>query len=173
MPREEQEKIVDEYLRRRGHHDQPLRALETLHYSFDILIDFGAYRDIQRHRMATQILQPLSTTYGYSTPEEIREFGHQQMYEESMERAADLYERMAGALPHEAEYVLPLAFRRRVLLSCNLRELHHLISLRSSKEGHVSYRRIAQQIYHEVERVHPFLAKYIRVDLQEYPMARL
>ncbi len=173
MSRQEQERVIDDYLRRRGPHDQPLRALETLTYTFDVLIDFGAYRDIQRHRIATQIVQPLSTTYGYSTPEEVVRFGHQHVYDQAMEMAMGLYERMAEALPHEAEYVLPLAFRRRLLLTCNLRELHHLISLRSSKEGHVSYRRIAQQLFREVEKVHPFLARYIRVDLQEYPMARL
>jgi len=63
--------IIDEYLRRRGPHDQPLRALEHLYYTFDIVLDYGAFRDIQRHRMATQTRQECSTRYGYSMPDEL------------------------------------------------------------------------------------------------------
>ncbi|MFQ6112900.1 MAG: FAD-dependent thymidylate synthase [bacterium] len=170
---EEKQKIIDEYLKRRGKWDQPLRALEHIYYTFDILIDFGAFRDVQRHRMATQTSQLLTNKYGYSTPPEIIEFGNTSQFNECMERAGGLYERIAPKFPYEAQYVLPLAYRKRVLFTWNLRELHHFISLRSSKEGHISYRNIAQQVYKELERVHPFLAKYVRVDMSQYDMARL
>jgi thymidylate synthase ThyX len=69
--------------------------------------------------------------------------------------------------------VLPLAYRMRVLFTWNLRELYHFIQLRSAKQGHFSYRRIAQQVYGEIERVHPTLARYIRVDLGDYQLGRL
>ncbi len=151
-------RIIDEYLRRRGPHDQPLRALEHLYYTFDIVLDYGAYRDIQRHRMATQTRQLLSTRYGYSIPDDLLDYGLGQAFQTCMEQAADAYNRLAEAYPLEAQYVLPLAYRMRVLFTWNLRELCHFIQLRSAKQGHFSYRRIAQQVYAEIERVHPALA---------------
>ncbi len=173
LSREEKEGIIDEYLKRRGKHDQPLRALEHLTYTFDILVDFGAFRDIQRHRMATQTPQELGPIHGYSTPPEIARFGLSAAYEECMTRAREAYRVIAADFPGEAQYVLPLAFRKRVLFTWNLREIHHFVELRSAKQGHVSYRHIAQQVFKELERVHPLLAKYIRVDLEDYALARL
>jgi thymidylate synthase ThyX len=166
-------RIIDEYLRRRGPHDQPLRALEHLYYTFDIVLDYGAYRDIQRHRMATQTRQQLSTRYGYSVPEDVVAYGLGAVFQACMERAADAYNRIAKEYPLEAQYVLPLAYRMRVLFTWNLRELFHFIQLRSAKQGHFSYRRIAQQVYGEIERVHPALARYIRVDQSDYQLGRL
>jgi thymidylate synthase ThyX len=165
--------VIDEYLRRRGPHDQPLRALEHLYYTFDIVLDYGAFRDIQRHRMATQTRQELSTRYGYSLPDDIAAYGLGGVYHDCMARAAEAYERLAAAFPHEAPYVLPLAYRIRVLFTWNLRELFHFIQLRSAKQGHASYRRIAQQVYSEIARVHPALARYMRVDLADYQLGRL
>ena len=165
--------VIDEYLKRRGPHDQPLRALEHLSYTFDIVLDFGAFRDIQRHRMATQTRQDLSIDYGYSLPEEIMAYGLRQPFVDCMTRAAEVYTRMAAEFPLEAQYVLPLAYRVRVLFTWNLRELFHFIQLRSAKQGHRSYRSIAQLVYRELERVHPALARYIRVDLVDYPLGRL
>jgi thymidylate synthase ThyX len=166
-------RVIDEYLKRRGPHDQPLRALEHLTYTFDILVDFGAFRDIQRHRMATQTPQELEATHGHSTPPEIVRHGLLPPYEECMSRAEQAHRTMAADLPREAAYVLPLAFRKRVLFTWNLREICHFVQLRSAKQGHASYRQIAQQVFREIERVHPLLAKYIRVDLEDYALARL
>ena len=166
-------RIIDEYLRRRGPHDQPLRALEHLYYSFDLVLDYGAYRDIQRHRMATQTRQSLSTRYGYSVPDDLVAYGFGDTFQTCMERAALAYNRIAGEYPLEAQYVLPLAYRIRVLFTWNLRELFHFIQLRSAKQGHFSYRRVAQQVYAEIERVHPALARYIRVDQSDYQLGRL
>ena len=166
-------RIIDEYLRRRGPHDQPLRALEHLYYTFDIVLDYGAYRDIQRHRMATQTRQSLSTRYGYSVPDDLVAYGLGEAFRTCMVQAADAYNRIAEEYPLEAQYVLPLAYRIRVLFTWNLRELFHFIQLRSAKQGHFSYRRIAQQVYAEIERVHPALARYIRVDHADYQLGRL
>jgi thymidylate synthase ThyX len=173
LSREEKERVIDEYLKRRGRHDQPLRALEHLAYTFDILVDFGAFRDIQRHRMCTQTPQELGPVHGYSTPPEIAHYGLLAEYEACMARARDVYRVIAEDFPREAQYVLPLAFRRRVLFTWNLREIHHFVQLRSARQGHASYRHIAQQMFKEVERIHPLLAKYIRVDLHKYALPRL
>ena len=172
LSQEEKSRVIDEYLKRRGPHDQPMRALEHLTYTFDILVDFGAFRDIQRHRMVTQTPQESTALHGYSTPPEIARYGASAIFDECMSRAQSVYEVIARDLRHEASYVLPLAFRKRVLFTWNLREIHHFVQLRSNRQGHVSYRQIAQQVFREMERVHPLLAKYIRVDLDEYSLAR-
>jgi thymidylate synthase ThyX len=123
--------------------------------------------------MATQTRQELSTHYGYSVPDDIVTYGLDDDYHACMTRAAEAHKRIAETFPREAPYVLPLAYRIRVLFTWNLRELCHFIQLRSAKQGHTSYRRIAQQVYGELERVHPALARYIRVDLADYPLGRL
>lgn len=170
---EERAGIIDEYLKRRGPHDQPLRALEDLVYTFEILVDFGAFRDIQRHRMATQLPQEFTAEHGYNVPPEIVEFGLEEPYRASMESARGAFEEIRKTCPLEAPYVLPLAYRRRVLFTWNLREMFHFVQLRSARQGHASYRAVAQEVYRELERVHPLLARYMRVDLEEYPLARL
>jgi thymidylate synthase ThyX len=82
----------------------------------------------------------------------------------SPERREFLFNKISKDFPKEAQYVVPLAFKKRTLFTWNLRELDHFIRLRSSKEGHTSYRKIAQQVFDEIEKVHPLLARYIRVD---------
>jgi thymidylate synthase ThyX len=172
QPREVRERIITEYLARRGPHDAPLRALEHLSYTFEVLVDFGAYRDLQRHRMAMQLRQALTPEHGYEIPEEAERHGFAALFRDGMARAADAYAALAPQFPEEAAYVLPLATRVRLLFTWNLRELHHFISLRSGKQGHPAYRRIAQQTFRELERVHPFLASFVRVDLKDYDLAR-
>jgi len=173
LSREEKERVIDDYLKRRRKHDQPLRALEHLYYTFDILVDYGAFRDIHRHRIATQTRQDLTVAHGYETPEELVRYGLKDTFDRCMERAAEAYAQIAQDFPLEAQYLVPLAYRIRVLFTWNLRELHHFIQLRSAKQGHISYRRIAQQVFKELEKIQPLLARYIRVDLSEYELGRL
>lgn len=172
MTRRDKELVIDEYLKRRGKWDAPLRALEHIYYTFEIVVDYGAFRDIQRHRMATQTNQLLSDELGWETPPELIKYGYGAAFDEAMELAGRAYRKISQQFPYEAQYVLPLAYRKRALFTWNLRELHHFISLRSSRQGHPSYRAIAQQVYRELERVHPLLARYIRVDLGDYALAR-
>jgi len=157
---------------RRGLFDAPPRALEHLQYTFEILVDFGAFRDIQRHRIATQQRQPLTPYCGYSIPREAAELDLEPVFRECLERAAEVYETIAATHPNEAAYVLPLAYRLRLLFTCNLRELHHFITLRSSKQGHISYRRIAQEMWRLVAAESPLMASFIRVDMHDYTLAR-
>lgn len=164
MSQKEKEKILDEALKRLGQFDRPLRELEHTYYTFDILIDYGAFRDIQRHRICTQTNQEFTPNYGYAIHDDIIAAGFEKKYHECMERAEETYKKIASEFPKEAQYILPLAYRKRVLITWNLRELFHFIPLRSSKKGHISYRRIAQQIWDEVNRIHPYFAKYIKVD---------
>lgn len=167
MPPEEKEKIIDEVLSKRGPYDAPPRELEHIYYTFDILMDYGAFRDIQRHRMCTQNSQVLSVIHGYDMPPEIIEAGLEKSYKEAMEKSTALYQKMFTDFPQEAQYAVLLAFRKRTLFTWNLRELHHFISLRSGLKGHISYRRIAQACWQKLNEIQPLLAKYIRVNMEE------
>jgi len=160
----EKENIIDEFLKKMGKYDIPMRELEHINYTFDILVDYGAFRDIQRHRICTQTNQELTVEHGYDILPEIADAGFKDEFEGCMKMAVETFNEISKDFPKEAQYVVPLAFRKRTLFTWNLRELHHFIKLRSSKEGHPSYRKIAQQVFDEIEKVHPLLARYIKVD---------
>jgi thymidylate synthase ThyX len=173
-------RVIAEYLARRrrygteehGYTDPPLRNLEHAYFTFDVLVDYGAYRDIQRHRMATQTAQRLGCEHGYETPELLARCGFAAAYAARMEQAAAAWGALAETHPDEAQYVVPLAFRKRVLFTWNLRALHHFVSLRSARQGHISYRRVAWAVWDELQRREPFLAEFIRVDRENYELAR-
>ena len=167
MPQSIKELAINEALKRRSPYDRPLRELEHIYYTFDILMDYGAFRDVQRHRMATQTNQAVTVRHGYAIPQDIVDAGFDMDFKLAMEKAADVFEKISKECPDDAQYVVPLAFRKRTLFTWNLRELHHFISLRSGKKGHISYRRIAQDCWREIEKIHPLLAKYIRVDTSD------
>ena len=165
MPEKAKEKIIDMALVKMGNFDWPVRELEYADYTFDMCADWGALgKDIQRHRICTQSSQLLTTELGYKMPEEIRTLKLDKDWEEIMQKIDDLYRRMSKKFPYEAQYVTTHGHRCRMLIKMNLREAHHLIKLRSGKHGHISYRRLAQEMWQEINRVHPALAKYIRVD---------
>lgn len=159
--------IIDEALKNRSPFDSPIRELEHIYYTFDILMDYGAFRDIQRHRMCTQTNQDVTTDHGFEIPKEIEEAGLIKSYKEIINKAIKLYKTIYPQFPKEAQYVVPFAFRKRVLITWNLRELHHFISLRSGQKGHISYRRIAQACWQQLEKIHPLLTKYIKVDMTD------
>ncbi|MFH0875346.1 MAG: FAD-dependent thymidylate synthase [archaeon] len=165
----ELDEIFSKYLGKMGKHDYPMREIEHVYYTFDVLVDYGAFRDIQRHRMCTQTTQDLTTEHGFSMPDEYNEVGLSAKYEKCMEKAAIANKFISVEFQKEAQYVIPLAYKKRVLFTWNLRELYHFIKLRSGKEGHISYRKIAWLCYGELAKVHPLLAKYLRVDKSEGP----
>lgn len=169
MGEKEKLKIIDEFLNEKSPYDAPLRELEHLNYTFDVLVDYGAFRDIQRHRMCTQTNQLVTTKNGYSLPEELIEAGFKKEFENAMLEAKETFGKIAEEMPYEAQYVIPLAYKKRVLMTWNLRELHHFIRLRSRREGHISYRKIAWHMYDELIKVHPFIAEYIACDKSEGP----
>ena len=160
--------VLDAILADRSNRRQrPPRALEHADYTFEIVANFAAYRDLHRHRMLTQERQPLGTDLGYDTSPDLAELGMRDAFERAVEEAARTHrrlEREAGAAV--AQYVVPLAFRVRWYLRANLREVYHLCELRTTPQGHPDYRWIAQQMFLRVQEVHPRLAAYARfVDL--------
>lgn len=159
---------------RRNRRDKPGRALENVTYSFDILANFGIYRDLQRHRLLTQERQDFTTAHGHDTPPELSEIGFLPEFQGCMERAHELHERLASDFPLEAQYVVPFAFRVRWYVKLSLREAIHLCELRSMPQGHPDYRSVVQDMWRQVEAVHPSLAAFGRfVNRDTYRLGRL
>lgn len=124
--------------------------------------------------MLTQQRQLLSARHGYAIPELVSDAGFGQEYREVMDRAAEVHGKIAADLPREAQYAVPFGYRVRWYFSVNLRALVWLCELRSMAQGHPAYRRVAQQMFLEVKRVHPRLARCFNfVDLNDYPLGRL
>jgi thymidylate synthase ThyX len=146
-----------------GKYDVPLRELEYSTYTFDVIMDQGAYAEFKRHRMMTQTPQKLTTQLGYTTPRLIAEAGFESQYQASMESAADMYDKLSQENWDVAQYVVPNGYNRRVLAQFNLREAYAFCQLRTAANAHFSIRRVAQRIYEEMRRVHPLLTKYMKL----------
>ncbi len=158
------------YKNRTNRRHKPPRAFENTYYTFSIKADFGAYRDLQRHRILTQNRQFLNNRLGYSVPREIVDAGYESEYKDALEAASNAYEEFSK-FPENAQYIIPFAFKLRWYITLNLREAFHLCELRSVRHGHPSYRKIAQNIYKKIKEVHPlFEMKF--VDMNEYDLER-
>lgn len=170
--------VVDAYVgERHNRRHKPGRALERIDYRFDVLADYGAFRDLQRHRMLTVEWQPLSPRHGYTRPEAVDAAGLTGRFDEAMERSAGLYDTLVGPFPAQAPYAVALAYHVRFVMQLNAREAMHLIELRTTPQGHPAYRRVAQRMYELIgtEAGHPAVARLMQhVDLSdEPPLGRL
>ena len=163
LSEDSQEKLAESILGRLGQHDVPLRELEYCTYTFDLIMDQGAYAEFKRHRMMSQTPQRLTTRLGYATPLLITEAGFGSQYEAAMEAASQMFEKLYAFSPAVAQYVVPNGFNRRVLAQFNLREAFAFCQLRSAANAHFSIRRVAQRMYAEMRRVHPLLTKYMKI----------
>ena len=143
------------------------RALEHASYTFEVVANFAAYRDLQRHRMLTQDRQLLGCTLGYDLPHQVVEMGLEERYTVAMDAARAAWQLLeADSGPVLAQYVVPLGYRVRWYFKASLREIYHLCELRTTPQGHPDYRLVAQQMFRRVYEVHPRLAQYARfVDL--------
>jgi thymidylate synthase ThyX len=126
---------------------KPGRALERPFYRFDVLVDYGAFRDLQRHRMLTIDWQQLSPYHGYTRPELVDAAGMTDRFDEAMERSAALHDVLAEDFPDQAAYAVALAYRIRFSMNVNAREAMHLIELRTTPQGHPSYREVGQEMH--------------------------
>jgi thymidylate synthase ThyX len=143
--------------------DVPARALEHAVYTFDILLDQGAYFELKRHRMMTQTPQRLTADLGYTLPRLIVEANYEKPYREVMEAATEVDGELAKWNPYVAAYVVPNGFNRRVVVTLNLREIYHFCELRSQPNAHFSMRRIALRMAEIVRTIHPTLAAFMRL----------
>ncbi|MBN2144959.1 MAG: FAD-dependent thymidylate synthase [Candidatus Aureabacteria bacterium] len=159
---------------RQNRRHKPPRALEHADYTFDLLADFGMFRDLHRHRILTQERQKLSTSLGYMVPEDVLMSGLEKPYRSALDQAASAYEKINVHFPHEAQYVVPLAYRIRWYFKINLRSLIWMCELRSMPQGHIHYRKMAQEIARKVMEVHPgFIPFFKFMDFDDHALGRL
>ena len=170
--------LITAYVGERGNRrHKPGRAMERTGYRFDVLCDYGIFRDLQRHRMLTIDWQRLSPAHGYVTPESITDIGATARWDEAMDRTARLHADITGDLgPDIGQYVVPFAYRIRFFVQLTAREAFHLIELRSQAGGHPDYRRIAQEMHRLIrdEAGHEVIAAAMSyVDHGDHALARL
>jgi thymidylate synthase ThyX len=174
---EERAALFASYVGQRGNRrHRPGRAFERTDYRFEIVSDYGAFRDLQRHRLLTIEWQPLSVDLGFDVPEIVREAGLADQYEESLVRSGELYSDVRAEFPEQAQYCVALAFRIRYVMQMNAREAMHLIELRSGPQGHPSYRRVAHEMARLIreEAGHEAIAASMGyVDFSETDLERL
>jgi thymidylate synthase ThyX len=145
---EERREVLEAYVgRRENRRHKPGRAFERTVYRFDVLGDYGAFRDLQRHRLLTLEWQPLSTRLGYVTPDELGEAGVLPEWTRVMEESAALHDALAADTPAIAPYAVSMAYRVRFYMELNAREAMHMIELRTAPQGHPAYRRICQAMH--------------------------
>ena len=150
---------------------RPGRGWEAVRYRFEIVSDYGGFRDLQRHRLLTCQWQRLGPDLGAGVPGEVREAGVGGEYERALEVSAREFERLeAAGMPEAAPYALCLGYRIRYVLDLNAREAMHLIELRSGREGHPTYRAVAQAMHERIADVHPSIAAaMVHVDATTEP----
>jgi thymidylate synthase ThyX len=168
----QRQEIIDLGMRHRGPHDELLRACcAGQKFRFDILMDIGAYRDLHRHRRCIQIAQGFTTAHGYDTPDEMRVAGIRERYEQAMREAAGAAARISAEHAETSgQYLIPLGYRKRALFKMDFAEVVYIAELRTGVGGHISYRRIAWQMYQETARRYPGLARYFRVQDPREPV---
>ncbi len=139
---------------------KPGRALEIAHYTFEIVCDYGIFRDLQRHRMVDGLeWQPLHTKLGYDTPEAIQQADLGDLYDKTFELSAKLYDQLLRAgFELETQYATLLGHKLRWRLTLNARAAFHFIELRTQPAGHIGYRKIAKLMHDKIAQVHPNLA---------------
>jgi thymidylate synthase ThyX len=169
--------IVRAYVgERTNRRHRPGRAFERTGYRFEVVADYGAFRDLQRHRMLTIEWQGLVPHLGYDIPDIVAEAGRSQEFVSSLQRSAELYAVMSEICPAEAAYAVALAFRTRFVMQMNAREAMHVIELRSGPQGHPTYRRVAQEMYRLIAQRagHRLIAEAMSfADLGEHDLERL
>ena len=155
---------------------RPGRAFERTGYRFDVLCDYGAFRDLQRHRLLTIEWQDLSPVHGYEIPEAVREAGLADRFDGAMDRSRALHGLLRGAFPDQAAYAVALAYRLRFAMGLNAREAMHVLELRTTPQGHPSYRGICQEMHRLIADVaghRAIAAAMSHVDHRTYELERL
>lgn len=154
-------------------HKSP-RALEHASFTFEIVSDFGIYRDLHRHRTLTQERQLLNCSYDYYVPSEIVGTEMEKEYRKALDDAKKAYDLIANELPEEAQYIVPMAYNVRWYFHINLRALQWLTELRSQPAGHPMYRLIAQKMAHLASQAVPEFERFFKfVDYSGYELGRL
>jgi thymidylate synthase ThyX len=144
-----------------------------VNYTFDLINNFGMFRDFHRHRVLTLERQLLTTNHGFKMPKEISILGIDKDFKDCMYKSKEVFEMVRKKYPAHAQYVVNFAYNYPYFMRLNLREACHLIELRTVPQGHIDYRDVAQNMFKEIKKVHPNLSKIIKyVDLKKYELER-
>jgi thymidylate synthase ThyX len=170
-PLERGELIAELAGERANRRHRPGRGWEAVRYRFEVVSDYGGFRDLQRHRMLTCQWQRLGPDLGAGVPEEVVEAGAGDLYRSALETSHEEFDRLeAAGLAEAAPYALCLGYRIRYVLDLNAREAMHLCELRSGREGHPTYRAVAQAMHERISAVHPAIgAAMTHVDSSTEP----
>ncbi|MBI2872541.1 MAG: FAD-dependent thymidylate synthase [Chloroflexi bacterium] len=163
MDEAERRRLIGEALSRLGPHDAPIRELEQVYYTFELVLDYGAYREFKRHRMQSYFAQPLTVELGYVVPPLLEEAGLGETFRQAMASAEAGYRQLASGLPLAAQYLVTHAHKRRVLATMDLRQCYHLFKLRTQPSAHFSLVAVMQQALEAARRVHPALFQHLRL----------
>jgi len=174
ISKQNKDEIIEQFTKlRTNRRYRPSRAFEHVYYTFDLCNNFGMFRDFHRHRALTIQRQLLTTDHGYSIPNEIKILGIEKDFKECMDKTKDTFNKIRQTYPEQAQYVVNFGYNYPYLMKLNLREACHLIELRTVPQGHVDYRRVAQQMFKQINKVHPNLSKIIKyADMKEYDLER-
>ena len=155
MSVEERAAVLRAYIGNRANRrHKPGRAFERTRYRFDVLADYGAFRDLQRHRLLTLEWQLLTSSHGYVEPGVIEEAGALDDWRRVMHASAALHDALlAAGLSDAACYAVAMAYRVRFYMDMNAREAMHVIELRTAPQGHPSYRRICQSMHRAIAEI--------------------
>ena len=167
-------KIINELAAiRKNRRHRPTRAFEMVNYTFDLVTNYGMFRDFHRHRALTLERQLLTTDNGFDIPNEVIELGIKKEFNNCMNFTKDVFNLIKKKNPVQGQYVVNFAYNYPYFMNMNLREATHLIELRTVPQGHIDYRRVAQKMFNSIKKKHPILSKIMKyVDLNEYELER-
>jgi thymidylate synthase ThyX len=174
MPQISRKKIILEMTNiRKNRRHRPSRAFEMTEYTFDLVTNFGMFRDFHRHRALTLERQLLTTFHGFDMPQEMNDLGIQKEFKECMNSAKQVFNKIEKKFPEEAQYVVNFAYNYPYMMKMNMREAVHMIELRTVPQGHQDYRMVAQKMYQSINKKHPILSNIIKfVDMNKYELER-
>ena len=172
--KEKKIKIINEFVKlRTNRRHRPSRAFENVYYTFDLCNNFGMFRDFHRHRALTLERQLLTTDHGFNIPDEIKILGIETDFTDCMNKTKETFEKIRKKYPEQGQYVVNFAYNYPYFMKFNLREACHLIELRTVPQGHADYRLVAQQMFKQINKIHPNLSKIMKfVDLKKYDLER-
>ncbi|NGX56707.1 MAG: Thymidylate synthase ThyX [Candidatus Anoxychlamydiales bacterium] len=175
LSKEDIDKILDTAaIHRTNRREKSPRALENAYFTFEIVADFGIYRDLQRHRMLTQERQQLNCNLGYYIPKEILNTEMEKDYRKAMDVGKNVFDQISKELPEEAQYIVPMAYNLRWYFTINLRALQWLCELRSQAQGHPNYRFVAQEMANLVIKEFPEFERFFKfVDFEGHDLGRI
>lgn len=157
--------IISNIMRLRGDYEGAPRAFEACNITVELELDYGAYRDLQRHRMLSPATQLLGCQHGPLLSKELEYVGIRDEFERAVDGARSAWQAIVQHDPYAAQYVVPLCYRVRTLWTLNLREAVYVMELRSRPQGHPTYRHVAQRLYEQICKVYPWLSQMVRVDM--------